>query len=61
MLILGYIFLLKDIEGKSLYKSKHYKGNMAHEGVYATLVQYAARCGANVKAATQVEAWVNQT
>lgn len=33
---------------------------MAHTGVYATLAQYQAKCGANVAAATAVEAWANQ-
>ena len=33
---------------------------MAHTGVYATLAEYQAKCGANAAAATAVEAWANQ-
>jgi len=32
---------------------------MGHEGVYATLLEYSYKCGANVAAATQAEAFVN--
>ena len=33
---------------------------VGHAGIYATLIQYQAKCGANVSAATAVEAWANQ-
>jgi hypothetical protein len=32
---------------------------MVHTGVYATLLEYSYKCGANVNAATQAEAFVN--
>ena len=32
---------------------------MTHDAVYATLLEYSYKCGANVNAATQAEAFVN--